>query len=39
MVLFYLFVVNFMVEYAFCIGVDVGKEGGTISLERSPSLV
>lgn len=39
MVLFYLFVVNFIVEYAFCIGVDVGEKSGTISLERSPSLV
>jgi hypothetical protein len=38
-VLFHLLVVNFMVEYAFCIRVDIGEEGRTISLERSPSLI
>jgi hypothetical protein len=38
-VFFYLFLIDFIVEYAFCIGVDVGEKSGTISLERSPSLV
>lgn len=39
MVLFDLFVVDFIAEYAFCIGVDVGEKSGAISLEGSPSLV